>query len=106
MTTIPIRPRPKDPILKRIFAAAGGVADLADILGIRSVAVYQWTRVPSARVLGIEKATGISRYEMRPDIYPIEDAPRSIRLRLLKAKGKKSVAKPAKTGKSGRARAA
>jgi DNA-binding transcriptional regulator YdaS (Cro superfamily) len=29
-------------------------------------------RVPSERVLDIEKITGVSRHELRPDLYPLE----------------------------------
>jgi len=28
-------------------------------------------RVPAERVLQIEKATGVSRHELRPDLYPL-----------------------------------
>lgn len=32
-------------------------------------AVWKWDRVPSARCLDVERATGVSRYRLRPDIY-------------------------------------
>ena len=48
----------------------GGNAGIASKLGnLTSQAVSQWTRVPPARVLDIEAATGISRHELRPDIF-------------------------------------
>jgi DNA-binding transcriptional regulator YdaS (Cro superfamily) len=47
---------------------------LADELGIRPQAIYQWKRIPVGRVLQIERLTGISRHEQRPDIYPKEAA--------------------------------
>lgn len=55
--------------------AAGGVAKLASLISVSSQAISQWTRVPAERVLEIERATGgkISRHDMRPDLYPIED---------------------------------
>lgn len=48
---------------------AGGVVALARELGIRHTALYSWTRVPAERVLDIERITGISRHDLRPDIF-------------------------------------
>lgn len=49
---------------------AGGAVGLAKALGgITSQAVSQWARVPATRVLEVERLTGISRYQLRPDIY-------------------------------------
>ena len=31
-------------------------------------------RVPAERVLKIEEVTGVSRHELRPDLYPAESA--------------------------------
>jgi DNA-binding transcriptional regulator YdaS (Cro superfamily) len=51
---------------------AGGGSALARALGgISPQAVSQWRRVPPLRVLGVEQITGIPRYLLRPDIYPI-----------------------------------
>lgn len=47
-------------------------SELARALGITIGAVSQWDRVPAERVLDVERVTGISRHELRPDIYPIE----------------------------------
>lgn len=30
-------------------------------------------RIPALRVLDVERATGIPRYKIRPDLYPLED---------------------------------
>lgn len=38
-------------------------------LGISRQAVEQWRMVPPGRVLAVERLTGISRYDLRPDIY-------------------------------------
>lgn len=48
---------------------------LARGLGITHGAVSQWGSVPAERVLDVEKLTGISRHDLRPDIYgpPIAD---------------------------------
>jgi len=49
---------------------------LARALGIRAPSIYDWKVVPAERVLAVERATGrrVTRYELRPDIYPPEEA--------------------------------
>ena len=47
----------------------GSLRKLAERLGVRSQAISQWDQVPAKRVLAIEAETGVSRYELRPDIY-------------------------------------
>lgn len=57
----------------RAAKVAGGQSALARILKVTPQAVQKMCasgRVPAERVLEIEKATGISRHELRPDIYP------------------------------------
>ncbi|MCB2048550.1 MAG: helix-turn-helix domain-containing protein [Novosphingobium sp.] len=53
---------------------AGGQASLARICGITQPSVWKWfqssKRLPAEHVLAVEAATGISRHELRPDIYP------------------------------------
>lgn len=54
--------------------AAGGQSALARLLKVTPQAVQKMCasgRVPAERVLEIEKATGVSRHELRPDLYPI-----------------------------------
>ena len=48
----------------------GAVIALARDLGITHSAVLQWKDVPAERVLDVERATGISRRALRPDLYP------------------------------------
>lgn len=55
-------------------AAAGGPSRLAEILDISDAAVSQWKQIPHKRVLAVEKATGLPRTRLRPDLYPIEAA--------------------------------
>lgn len=56
---------------------AGGQQQLADICGVVQSAVWKWIniigQVPKGEyVIRIEAATGISRHDLRPDIYPRE----------------------------------
>jgi hypothetical protein len=58
------------PIVAEAAAKVGGIAALARALNVRHPTFYRWRRVPAERVLQIEKATGISRHKLRPDLYP------------------------------------
>ncbi|MBA1200487.1 helix-turn-helix domain-containing protein [Pseudomonas capeferrum] len=60
------------PLERAILAASSGKA-LAQILGVTPMAVSYWKvrGVPARHVLPIEKATGVSRHELRPDLYPL-----------------------------------
>lgn len=60
----------RDPNLILAILKAGGAGALARALEIKSPAVSQWKRVPQKRVLAVEALTGISRHDLRPDIYP------------------------------------
>ena len=44
-------------------------SELGRALGITREAVSQWDSVPARRVLAVEKETGVSRHDLRPDIY-------------------------------------
>jgi hypothetical protein len=55
--------------LKAVLTALGGVGQAARILGTTKQAVSQWDEVPPRRVLQVEKITGLSRHQIRPDIY-------------------------------------
>ena len=56
-------------IIQTAIEKAGGIAALARELGIKHTAIYSWSRVPAGRVLEVERITGISRHELRPDIF-------------------------------------
>jgi DNA-binding transcriptional regulator YdaS (Cro superfamily) len=63
--------------LKRACIAAGGQKPLADRIGTTQSQVWYWLKrskrgVPAEFVIPIEKATGIPRYALRPDLYPRE----------------------------------
>jgi DNA-binding transcriptional regulator YdaS (Cro superfamily) len=55
--------------------AVRGNTGLAEALPgkISPQAISQWKQVPAKRVLDVEHATGVSRYRLRPDIYPSPD---------------------------------
>jgi TorA maturation chaperone TorD len=55
--------------LARAIDKAGGVAELARKIGIAQPSVSNWNRVPAQRVIAVEAATGISRRDLRPDLY-------------------------------------
>lgn len=59
----------RDAGLECAIDAAGGVAQLARRIGIAQPSVSNWSRVPAARVLAVEAATGVSRKLLRPDLY-------------------------------------
>jgi len=42
---------------------------LARELGITHGAISQWAQVPADRVLDVERITGISRHDLRPDVF-------------------------------------
>lgn len=66
----------KDALLKAI-EAAGGQSALARVLKIKAQSVQCWLQrgcVPPLKVLAIEAATGVPRHELRPDLYPLEEA--------------------------------
>jgi len=50
---------------------------MARLCGVAQPSVFKWlTRgkvLPAEFVLKVEAATGVSRHDLRPDIYPIED---------------------------------
>jgi DNA-binding transcriptional regulator YdaS (Cro superfamily) len=48
---------------------AAKLAEIARQCKITRGAVSQWDRVPAKHVLTVEVVTGISRHELRPDIY-------------------------------------
>ena len=64
--------RTRDAALDRAIKTAGSSAALAAAIGVTPQAVSQWRRTPMLQTLKVEKATGVSRHELRPDLYPRE----------------------------------
>lgn len=66
-------------ICERAKNEAGGPAALAKALGgLTSQAVSQWKKIPAERVLDVERLTGISRHDLRPDVFGEAQAPESV----------------------------
>lgn len=64
--------------LQRAIVAAGSQQNLASQLGIRSASISEWKsrgRIPVERVRSIESVTGISKHELRPDIFGPDPIP-------------------------------
>lgn len=57
--------------LKRAIKAAGGTSAMAKACGIQAPSVSEWNIAPPLRVLQIEAAGGVSRHELRPDLYGV-----------------------------------
>jgi DNA-binding transcriptional regulator YdaS (Cro superfamily) len=61
----------KSPLEKAISSV--GITQLARVVGVRPPTIHVWLRstghVPAHHVLAVEAATGVSRYELRPDVY-------------------------------------
>lgn len=72
------------PLDRAIVEAGSGVA-LASVIGVTPMAVSHWRvrGVPAHQVLAIESATGVSRYDLRPDIYPRQSLTLNVNLRAI-----------------------
>ena len=69
---------PADPI-KAAIDAVGTQSALAAALGIKTPSISEWKergKVPAARVLDVERLTGVSRHHLRPDIFGPAPAPK------------------------------
>lgn len=61
--------------------AVGGQSALARLLECTPQAVQKMCatgRIPAERVLKIEELTGVSRHELRPDLYPVDEPKQSV----------------------------
>lgn len=59
--------------------AVGGNTGLSRVLSgkITPQAISQWKQVPADRTLDVERATGVSRHRLRPDLYPASEPERA-----------------------------
>jgi DNA-binding transcriptional regulator YdaS (Cro superfamily) len=60
----------------------GSQSAFARLCGVSQTAVWKWLqsgkRLPAEHVLTVERATGVSKHLLRPDIYPASDLPRPV----------------------------
>lgn len=59
-----------------IIDGVGGTRKVANLLNLPSSTVQSWkkkNRIPAERVLSFERALGVSRSILRPDLYPDEE---------------------------------
>lgn len=63
----------KKPPVEQVIEVLGGASKVAAALKLKSASVVlNWRargQVPAERVLEVEKLSGISRHELRPDIF-------------------------------------
>lgn len=61
-----------NPALAEAVRRAGSQASLAKAIGVTQQTVSNWLKAKTAAeyVLAIERATGVPRHEIRPDVYP------------------------------------
>lgn len=63
-------------LLKAAIEELGSQLALAELVGVRQPAVSKWLAkgapLPAEYVLKVERRTGISRHDLRPDLYPRE----------------------------------
>lgn len=67
---------PVKPLRRFRREAALSLETLATSFGVNKTTVLRWEerRVPAERVLDVERVTGVSRHELRPDLYPNSEA--------------------------------
>jgi len=56
-------------MVKKVHKAARGSTALAIQLGLTKQAIDKWKKLPPVLCLAVELISGISRYELRADIY-------------------------------------
>ena len=69
-----MRKRPMERAVEEAVRREGSLRRVAERLGVTRQAMQQWTSVPVKRVLALEAMSGVSRYDLRPDIYGPEPA--------------------------------
>lgn len=68
----------KTPLARAMAALDNNQSEMARICGVKQPSVWAWVhgkkQLPAEHVLKVEAATGVSRHDLRPDIYPRENA--------------------------------
>jgi DNA-binding transcriptional regulator YdaS (Cro superfamily) len=71
--------QPPSSALETAVSIAGGQSAFGRLIGKSQSTVWDWIRykrpLPAEHVLTAERETGVSRHELRPDLYPIDDLP-------------------------------
>jgi len=74
--SIPASDESSTAALAQAVALAGSQSALARLLGVSQNAVSKWLRekrlLPAEHVLRVEAETGVSRHDLRADLYPNE----------------------------------
>jgi hypothetical protein len=60
--------------LQEAIRRVGGLNAVARALDIKAQSVIKWRVTPVLRVIPLEKLSGVPRYRLRPDIYPVNEA--------------------------------
>lgn len=67
--------------LKNAVLAVGGQSALSRLLRVSQQSISKWVQkgkpLPAEHVLKVEAETGISRHDLRPDLYPRETSERN-----------------------------
>lgn len=55
----------------RAIDGGGGLRPFAKAIGVSYQAVQKWRRsgIPAERVIKVEEVSGVSRFDLRPDLY-------------------------------------
>ena len=67
-----MKPEPLDLAIQEV----GSLAELARRMKISQQRLYNWKKrgIPKVMVLAVEKASGVPRHKLDPDLYPRERA--------------------------------
>jgi len=58
-----------DDALYRAICQAGGPTVFARAIGVKLPSIYSWRRAPAERAAAIERASGVPRHVLRPDLW-------------------------------------
>jgi hypothetical protein len=72
----------QDAPLREAISVMGSRRALGRKIGISHQAIDGWRRVPAERVLEVERATGISRKVLRPDLFDGPSPPKDQQIQL------------------------